>query len=237
LLLSDGQRSYIYGPGEQPIEQVSSEEMPTYLHSDQLGTTRLLTDAGGEVTGAFSYGPYGSLIGASGSETTPMGFAGQYTDATSGLQYLRARFYDPSTAQFLTRDPLDGLTREPYAYASDDPLNLTDPSGELSIDLPIDVPVPCVITIPVPSEDDVIDPTLANRLSESRSNRKSARKEKTCDPQGLELKREGEELLGRGSEKHSSAKRDRWNRWWKDLSRGQKKKYTDAGGPKPKKDD
>jgi RHS repeat-associated protein len=262
LLLSDGQRSYIYGPGEQPIEQISSEETPTYLHSDQLGTTRLLTDAGGEVTGAFSYGPYGSLIGASGSETTPMGFAGQYTDSTSGLQYLRARFYDPSTAQFLTRDPLEGLTREPYAYASDDPLNLTDPSGELSIDLPIDVPVPCVITIPVPgvgeacgaaaaggaiigsllfpektSEDDVIDPTLANRLSESRSNRKSAKKEKTCDPQGLELKREGEELLGRGSEKHSSAKRDRWNKWWKDLSRGQKKKYTDAGGPKPKKDD
>jgi RHS repeat-associated protein len=26
-------------------------------------------------------------------------------DAESGLQYLRARYYDPATAQFLTRDP------------------------------------------------------------------------------------------------------------------------------------
>ncbi len=202
LLLSDGQRSYIYGPNDQPIEQVSSEEAPIYLHSDQLGTTRLLTDAGGEVTGTFSYGPYGSLIGTSGAESTPMGFAGQYTDSASGLQYLRARFYDPATGQFLTRDPLEGLTREPYAYASDDPLNLTDPSGEISIALP----VPCVITIPVPvvgeacgaaaagaaiagsllfpektSEDDVIDPTLSNRLSESQS--KGGRKEKGCEPE------------------------------------------------------
>jgi hypothetical protein len=43
--------------------------------------------------------------------------------------YLRARYYDPSTAQFLTRDPAVAKTRTPYAYVYDDPLNLTDPSG------------------------------------------------------------------------------------------------------------
>ena len=31
-------------------------------------------------------------------------FVGQYADAESGLQYLRARFYDPNTSRFLSRD-------------------------------------------------------------------------------------------------------------------------------------
>jgi len=43
LLLSDGADSYLYGPGGMPFEQISSGEEPTYLHHDQLGSTRLLT--------------------------------------------------------------------------------------------------------------------------------------------------------------------------------------------------
>jgi uncharacterized protein RhaS with RHS repeats len=45
------------------------------------------------------------------------------------LYYLRARYYDPSTAQFLSRDPMAATTREPYAYVHDNPLNATDLSG------------------------------------------------------------------------------------------------------------
>lgn len=40
-----------------------------------------------------------------------------------------ARYYDPTTAQFLTRDPLEGLTQAPYSYANDDPLDQIDPLG------------------------------------------------------------------------------------------------------------
>ena len=40
-----------------------------------------------------------------------------------------ARYYDPQTAQFLTRDPLDALTRSAYGYVGGDPLDGTDPSG------------------------------------------------------------------------------------------------------------
>ena len=39
------------------------------------------------------------------------------------------RYYDPSTAQFLTIDPLVDATGQPYQYASDDPVNGSDPSG------------------------------------------------------------------------------------------------------------
>ena len=45
------------------------------------------------------------------------------------LYYLRARYYDPTTAQFLTRDPLVAKTMSPYGYAAGDPLNASDPSG------------------------------------------------------------------------------------------------------------
>ncbi len=56
-------------------------------------------------------------------------FDGQYTSSDTGLIYLRARVYDPVTAQFLSRDPLVWLTRAPYNYAGDNPLNYDDPSG------------------------------------------------------------------------------------------------------------
>jgi RHS repeat-associated protein len=56
-------------------------------------------------------------------------FNGQYTDAESGLIYLRARYYDPATGQFLSVDPLAARTRARYTYAAENPLSNTDPSG------------------------------------------------------------------------------------------------------------
>jgi RHS repeat-associated protein len=129
LLLDDGEASYLYGPGGLPVEQITAKEEPTYLHHDQLGSTRLLTGESGETTATFSYSPYGGLEGSTGTQSTPLAFAAQYTDTETGLQYLRARFYDPATGQFLNRDPVEELTRQPYSYALDNPLNLVDPRG------------------------------------------------------------------------------------------------------------
>jgi RHS repeat-associated protein len=129
LILNDDAHSYIYGPGGLPVAQISNEEAPTYLHHDQIGSTRLLTGASGEITATFSYGPYGELEGQTGSASTRLGFAAEFTDQETGLQYLRARFYDPSTAQFLTKDPLADLTGSPYGYAAANPLRYVDPSG------------------------------------------------------------------------------------------------------------
>lgn len=42
---------------------------------------------------------------------------------------MRARYYDPATAQFLSVDPLVGLTQSPYGYVGGDPVNSIDPSG------------------------------------------------------------------------------------------------------------
>jgi RHS repeat-associated protein len=132
LLVGDGQASYIYGPSGLPVEQIGAEETPTYYHHDQLGSTRMLTNASGEATAKFTYSAYGGPEAGTGTQTTPLGYAGQYTLAHSGLQYLRARFYDPATGEFLTRDPLEEVTREPYVYAYDNPLNRSDPSGRVA---------------------------------------------------------------------------------------------------------
>lgn len=91
--------------------------------------------ARGATNATFTYDPYGTLAARTGTQTTPLGFAGQYTDAESGLQYLRARYYDPATGQFLTRDPLTAASGQPYGYAGGNPLAATDPSGLFLIDL------------------------------------------------------------------------------------------------------
>ena len=130
LLLSDGTNSYIYGPDDTPIEQISSSGTPTYLLDDQLGSTRALTNSSGSVTATFSYDPWGNLTGSTGSATTPFMFAGAYLDSSTGLYYLQARYYDPTTGQFLSVDPDVAETDQPFAYADDDPVNEADPTGD-----------------------------------------------------------------------------------------------------------
>lgn len=128
LLLTDGTASYVYGPNGLPIAQVTAAGT-LYYHHDQLGSTRALTSGTGSVVATYSYDPYGNLAGSTGTAVNPLRYAGQYTDAETGYQYLRARHYDPATAQFLTRDPLVTVTRDAYGYAGRNPLNETDPSG------------------------------------------------------------------------------------------------------------
>ncbi|MHB8511873.1 MAG: RHS repeat-associated core domain-containing protein [Actinomycetota bacterium] len=128
LLIADGSTDYVYGVGGVPLEQISSSGT-LYYHQDQLGSTRALSDSTGTIQATYTYDPYGNLTGSTGSISNPFGFAGQYTDAESGLVYLRARYYDPTTAQFLSRDPLSETTLSPYNYAANNPINERDPSG------------------------------------------------------------------------------------------------------------
>jgi RHS repeat-associated protein len=126
-LLSDGTSQYVYGPGGIVLESVGAST--SYYHHDSLGSTRALTDSTGSAVATSTYTAYGTLAGSTGTVTTPFMFAGQYQDSENGLYYLRTRYYDPYTAQFLSRDPLVALTREPYGYVAGDPLNAIDPTG------------------------------------------------------------------------------------------------------------
>lgn len=127
-LLSDSATTYIDGP-LGPVEQISSSGAVDYYSADQLGSTRMLTDATGAVAATFTYDAFGALTASTGTAATPLQWAGLVRDSESGLLYARARYYDPTTGQFLSRDPLEAQTHSPYAYVTDNPLNSTDPSG------------------------------------------------------------------------------------------------------------
>lgn len=152
-LLNDGMYSYIYGSGNLPIEQINGSGTVLYLHHDQQGSTRLITGSAGTVEGAYTYDAYGNQAGRTGSATAPLGYDAQYTSSDTGLIYLRARSYDPNTAQFMSVDPLfEGTNTDahatveqyvaaitsaygngPYVYADDNPLNNYDPAGLLTV--------------------------------------------------------------------------------------------------------
>jgi RHS repeat-associated protein len=132
-LLADGSHAYIYDPDGTPLEQIDSSNHAETYHHDQLGSTRLLTDTTGQATGTYTYDAYGVSVGSTGTATTPLGYAGQYTDSDTGLQYLRARDYDPQSAQFTSRDPIEAQTNQPYSYADTDPINEYDPTGLIGV--------------------------------------------------------------------------------------------------------
>ena len=118
----------VYGPGNMAIADITGTNAHWY-HRDNIGSTRLITDDIGGVAGTYTYEPYGTLADSSGSYEPVLSYAGEYVDNETGLVYLRARYLDPATGQFLSRDPLVGATQEPYSYASGNPGNRTDPTG------------------------------------------------------------------------------------------------------------
>jgi len=127
-LLAAQSTSYIYGPGGLPIESIDSSGAQSFYDHDALGSTIMLTDIHGAKRATFTYTSYGQLAsGPTGKDA--LLYAGQYFDAESGLYYLRARYYEPTTGQFISVDPLVTSTHAPYSYASNDPLNNVDPRG------------------------------------------------------------------------------------------------------------
>jgi RHS repeat-associated protein len=134
LLLQDGDHTYLYGPDATPIAQIETATGDVeYLHHDLTGSTRALTDDTGQTVATRTYNPYGATTATTGTATSRFGYAGEYTEPATGLIYLRARHYDPTTGQFLTRDPLQDQTGSPYGYTSGDPLQETDPTGLMCI--------------------------------------------------------------------------------------------------------
>lgn len=79
-----------------------------------------------------AYAPYGAKR-SSDEPATDRGWIGQIEDDRTGLNYLNARYYDPTAGRFLSPDPLYDQARpqtiNPYAYGLNNPSTLEDPSG------------------------------------------------------------------------------------------------------------
>ena len=104
----------------------------TYVYTDPQGTPLAEADAHGNITATFDYVPYGSI--AMGAPPNGPGYTGHVNDPESGLVYMQARYYDPSSGRFLSVDskgPAVGnaFNFNRYAYANNNPINNIDPDG------------------------------------------------------------------------------------------------------------
>jgi RHS repeat-associated protein len=128
-VLSDGVNTYLYGNGR--IAQDSGEAV-SYFLPDGLGSVRTVL-GGEEIALVRDYMPYGEVLASAGSGVSSYGFAGEWTDS-SGMQYLRARYYDSSVGRFISRDSWDGIISIPlsnnrWVYGYGNPVTYIDPSG------------------------------------------------------------------------------------------------------------
>src|SRR3990172_11383253 len=95
-----------------------------YYLADGLGSTTAIVDSTGTVQKGYTYDVYGKPA-ATGTLANEFDFAGEQTDPT-GLQYLRARYYDPVAGGFVSRDPLaaaPGWDDSPFGYVQQNPVN------------------------------------------------------------------------------------------------------------------
>ena len=92
-VLQDGTHTYVYGLNGL-ISQTDGSGNQTYILADGLGSTRRLRYADGSHAAEYYYDAFGEMSGF-GTSSTEYQFNGQYDDATLGLLYLRARYYDP----------------------------------------------------------------------------------------------------------------------------------------------
>jgi RHS repeat-associated protein len=123
---------YLHGPG---IDEVFADEQGAntyWLLTDHLGTVRDLTDGTGALAKHIAYDSFGRKQGetAAGIQTL-YAFTGREYDVETGLQYHRARYYDPQIGRWISQDPIgfDAGDSNLYRYVNNGPTGRTDPSG------------------------------------------------------------------------------------------------------------
>jgi RHS repeat-associated protein len=131
IYTSDGD-AYLHLPGVIVAESASGERR--YLLSDGLGSVRQATDEDGQVVAYHEFDPYGVPVQNGGE---PYGFTGEWWEDQVDLLHLRARWYDPDIARFLTQDAWQGdyrqpMSMNPYLYSLANPANFFDPSGHFA---------------------------------------------------------------------------------------------------------
>ena len=97
---SDTTEHYIYGTNG--LVAVDNGKV-TYIHSDHLGSNRIVTDSDGNVIEENKYLPFGESLEETDSRYT---YTGKELDKRSKLQYSGARYYDQDIGRFTQVDPV-----------------------------------------------------------------------------------------------------------------------------------
>jgi len=134
-----GSNTTLYTYGTDLVAMTDPSGVQSYYHYDGLGSSRALSNGSGQVTARYSYDAFGAVRSSSGTSPNSFKFTGEQADDETGLIYLRARYYDPETGRFMSKDPKAGTEDSPqslnrYVYSRNNPVTLRDSSGEFVIE-------------------------------------------------------------------------------------------------------
>lgn len=131
--------AYNYGNERLSYEDAKNKnKADTFIYNyDGRGSVSNVLDDNGTSMVQYSYDAFGetTISGKQAKKTeNTYQFNGESTDKVTGLQYLRARYYDSTTGRFISEDTYSGdmsdpLTLNKYLYTNNDPVNYIDPTG------------------------------------------------------------------------------------------------------------
>jgi RHS repeat-associated protein len=129
LLIDDGTQGYVQ-TDQGLLEQLGAAA--SFPLTDALGSVRSVVSPTASVLGTASYDTFGSVRSQTG-QSSIFGFTGQQTDST-GLSFLRARYYNPTSGRFLSPDSVQpnapgSQGYDLYSYVANNPTNAVDPTG------------------------------------------------------------------------------------------------------------
>ncbi|WP_324171211.1 phospholipase A2 [Sulfurimonas sp.] len=103
-----------------------------YLHYDQVGTLKLISDKNHNIIKEVTYDTFGNILNDTNKNfKIPFGFAGGLQDKDTNLVHFGYREYDPQTGKWTAKDPIDfqGGDANLYGYVLNNPVNFVDPTG------------------------------------------------------------------------------------------------------------
>ncbi|WP_052702762.1 RHS repeat-associated core domain-containing protein [Paenibacillus beijingensis] len=123
-----------YIRGNSLVAREDSQGKAYYVQNGHGDITNLMDSSGKTVLNQYSYDIFGNISSQSESIPQMFKYSGEMQDGAVGLQYLRARWYDPSIGRFIGEDTYEGQIRNPlslnmYTYVSNNPLIYSDPTG------------------------------------------------------------------------------------------------------------